>query len=107
MDIWKKLDAGSMHIKDSANIIAANKNRLVKHGELNALGYVFLARKEYDKAITCFRINLLFFKDDANLWDSLADGLERAGRHEESITTWKKVLELDPKSENAKKALGL
>lgn len=107
IDIWKKIDAGSINIADSANIISAYKNRLVKHSELNALGYVFLARKEYDKAITCFRINLLFFKDDANLWDSLADGLERVGRHEESITIWKKVLEIDPKSENAKKALGL
>lgn len=66
-----------------------------------------LAKKEYEKAITCFRINLLFFNDDANLWDSLADGLQQAGHHEESIEVWKKVLSLDPKSENAKKALGL
>lgn len=107
LDIWKKLEAGSSQLNDSASIISSYKNILIKHSELNALGYVLLAQKEYDKAIACFKINLLFFNDDANLWDSLADGLETAGRHEESIEAWKKVLALDANNERAKKALGL
>ena len=106
IDIWKKLDAGKIDIKDSTQIISTYKNVLVKHNELNALGYVLLAKKEFDKAITCFKINLLFFGDDANLWDSLADAFEIADKHKESLAAWKKVLELDPQNERAKKALG-
>lgn len=106
LDVWKKLSDDSLHLKDSVSIIAAYKDVLTRHSELNALGYVLLGRREFDKAIACFKINLLFFNDDANLWDSLADALETAGRHEESIEAWKKVLALDPQNERAKKALG-
>jgi tetratricopeptide (TPR) repeat protein len=79
---------------------------LLQHaGELNSVGYVFLAAKNYEKAIAVFKINTILYPQDANIWDSLAEGLLKSGDKTGAAAAYRKVLELQPANEAAKKAL--
>lgn len=47
---------------------------------INRLGYALLNRKKVDEAIAAFRRNVELYPNSANVYDSLADGLEAAGQ---------------------------
>ncbi len=70
--------------------------------ELNTLGYVFLNRKEYNKALLIFKLNTEIFPYEPNVYDSYAEALAKAGKLEEAIKQYKNVLKLDPFNANAK-----
>jgi tetratricopeptide (TPR) repeat protein len=73
--------------------------------ELNSCGYVFLMRKDLKEAITIFRININLFPQSPNCFDSLGEAYLAAGNKESSKACYERVLELDPKNENAKAQL--
>jgi len=73
--------------------------------ELNSCGYVFLMRKDLKEAITVFRINTNLFPYSPNCFDSLGEAYLAAGNKESSKACYERVLELDPKNENAKSQL--
>jgi CubicO group peptidase (beta-lactamase class C family) len=72
---------------------------------LNRLGYLLLREKRVDDAVAVFEANVALYPTDANAYDSLAEGYLSAGRREAAITNYRKSLELDPKNENAARAL--
>lgn len=47
---------------------------------INQLGYVLLEMKKTDEAIAAFKRNVELYPDSANVYDSLADGYEAAGK---------------------------
>ncbi|MDA8015953.1 MAG: alpha/beta hydrolase-fold protein [Thermoanaerobaculia bacterium] len=47
---------------------------------VNSAGYFHLERQEVEQALTAFELNLRLSPNDPNVYDSLADGLEAAGR---------------------------
>ena len=73
--------------------------------ELNTYGYVLMAAKLLDKALLVFKLNILLYPKNANLYDSLGEYYFNTGNNEAAKENYKKVLELDTKNENAKKML--
>lgn len=73
--------------------------------ELNAYGYVLLRSKKIKEAILIFKINALAYPHYSNVFDSLGEAYVIAENPELAIENYKKVLELKPENENAKKEL--
>jgi thiol-disulfide isomerase/thioredoxin len=81
------------------------KSRVSNESELNACGYVLMAQGGVKEAITVFRMNANLFPQSANCWDSLGEAYAKAGQKDKAVQAYEYVLELDPKSENAKSQL--
>jgi tetratricopeptide (TPR) repeat protein len=81
------------------------KNRVSGESELNACGYTLMGSGKMKEAITVFRINVNLFPQSANCYDSLGEAYAKAGLKDKAIQAYEYVLELDPKSENAKEQL--
>lgn len=69
--------------------------------QLNALGYHYLENKQYRESIAVFKINTEVFPESANVFDSYAEALMKAGDHENSIANYERSLELNPENHNA------
>ena len=72
---------------------------------LNALGFEILGNGDAAAAIKIFKLNTDEFPKSANAWDSLAEAHMKAGDMMLATQFYEKVLEMDPKSENAKEML--
>ena len=73
--------------------------------ELNTYGYVLMAAKKFDKAAIVFKLNILLYPKNANMYDSMGEYYFNTGNKDAAKENYQKVLELDPKNENAKKML--
>ena len=69
--------------------------------ELNTLGYVLLRAGEVDKALVIFQMNTYLFRYNPNVYDSYGEALAKAGRKDEAIQQYEKVLKIDPENKNA------
>lgn len=75
-------------------------------GELNRLGTHLMDRKgRIDDAVEVFRLNAEVYPEDADIWDSLAEGHMRRGETEQAVAFYKKSLELNPNNSNARAKL--
>ena len=61
---------------------------------VNELGYRDLGQGKLDQALAAFRFNTEQYPQSANAWDSLGEGLERAGRLDEAAGAYRKALTL-------------
>ena len=61
---------------------------------INSLGYSLLGSKKIDEAITAFERNVELYPASANVYDSLADGLETEGKHDLAIQNVRKAVEV-------------
>ncbi len=90
---------------------AANEDRrsLVKywHSEedLNEWGYSLLQQQEDQKALKVFKLNVFLHPASANAYDSLGEVYLKIKNNALAIQNYQKSLELNPKNENARKAL--
>ena len=73
--------------------------------ELNRLGYYFLSKEDTGRAIEVLRFNSELFPEASNTHDSLGEAYAEAGDRERAIASYRRVLELDPASPSAKRAL--
>lgn len=55
---------------------------------VNRLGYQRLGRGDADSAIAVFRYNVQLYPSSANVYDSLGEALENAGRDEEALAAY-------------------
>ena len=60
---------------------------------VNAIGYQVLGREEFDEAIAIFRYNVELYPASANVYDSLGEALENAGRLDEAFVSYSKAVE--------------
>ena len=60
---------------------------------VNQLGYQFMAAKKLDEAIAVFKRNVELYPNSANVYDSLAEGLENAGKFDEALKNQQKAVE--------------
>jgi tetratricopeptide (TPR) repeat protein len=60
---------------------------------LNGLGYQMMGRGDLDSAIEVFSYNVELYPDSANVYDSLGEALENAGRFDEALTSYSKAVE--------------
>jgi CubicO group peptidase (beta-lactamase class C family) len=80
--------------------------------ELNDLGYEFLWESPNIKnnkvySVASFRMNTILNPKSANVYDSYAESLWKAGLYNESITNYNKSLRINPANEDGKRNLQL
>ncbi len=61
---------------------------------VNQLGYQYLGRNEVETALTFFRYNVQLYPASANVYDSLGEALERAGKSVEALENYSKAVEI-------------
>lgn len=74
----------------------------VSENRFNRLGYDFLNREKMSTAAAVFELNVEFYPDSANVYDSLGEAYMKAGKKELAIKNYEKSLRLDPDNGNAK-----
>jgi len=72
---------------------------------LNRFGYVLLRRKNIGDAIKIFMLNVSYFPENGNAYDSLAEAYMKKGENEIAIVYYQKSITLDPTNDNAVKML--
>ena len=75
---------------------------LVDERELNSLGYEFLRKKENEKAIDVFKMNVALYPESYNVYDSLGDAYLRTGDSLQAFNNYKKSLEFFNDNKKAK-----
>jgi CubicO group peptidase (beta-lactamase class C family) len=73
--------------------------------DLNLLGYDLLFNGHEPLALVVFRINILRNPEDANLYDSYGEALEKTGRIEDAISMYARAVELNPAADESQAAL--
>ncbi|NQT64400.1 MAG: serine hydrolase [Candidatus Marinimicrobia bacterium] len=81
--------------------VTAPQDLSISENRLNRLGYWYLGQQLFERAIAVFLLNVEFYPESANCYDSLAEAYMKSGQNELAIIYYKKVLELDPVSSNA------
>lgn len=104
---WKKeKNTDKLMGDERLNALAARYKNICLHaGEFNAYGYVLMSNKKMIEALNVFKLNVLLYNTNANIFDSLAECCYKMGNKAEAKMYYEKVLELNPKSENAKMML--
>lgn len=72
---------------------------------VNGLGYKLLQINKIDEAIKMFKLNVDYFPDSWNVWDSLGEAFMKKGEKEKAIENYKKSLELNPKNKTAERII--
>lgn len=72
---------------------------------LNELGYDLLGKGDAEGAIAIFKLNVEYYPESANAWDSLAEAHLAAGNRTSAIEFYEKSLEKNPENKNAAKKL--
>jgi CubicO group peptidase (beta-lactamase class C family) len=73
----------------------------IDEGTLNSIGYEMLKHGYVEDAVETFRLNVEFYPDYANGYDSLGEAYMLHGEKALAIENYKKSLALDPGNENA------
>jgi hypothetical protein len=67
---------------------------------VNLLGYQFLGQGPNEEAIAIFTYNAELYPDSPNVYDSLGEALERAGRMEDALSNYGKAVEKAQKTKD-------
>ncbi|HTA22624.1 MAG TPA: alpha/beta hydrolase-fold protein [Terriglobales bacterium] len=68
--------------------------RVSAERDINSLGYNLLGNKKIDEALAAFRRNVELYPQSANVYDSLADGFEAAGKPDLAVQNVEKAVEI-------------
>jgi thiol-disulfide isomerase/thioredoxin len=96
VDSWLKQGLLADENLSAAGLARQARSAIVSEGELNACGYVLMARNANQEAVNLFRINANLFPKSANCYDSLAEAYLKIGNKTKAITMYENALELDP-----------
>ncbi len=72
----------------------------VPENVINRLGYQALGSGEVEEAIATFEVNVERYPDSANVYDSLGEAMEAAGRLEEARDLYRRAAEMGEESED-------
>ena len=81
------------------------RNVTVSENRLNNLGYGLLQQKKLPEAIALFKLNVEFYPNAWNVYDSLAEAYMANGEKDLAIANYKKSLELNPQNANGREML--
>lgn len=73
--------------------------------DINQLGYYLLGKDRVDEAIAVFRLNVRYFPESFNTYDSLAEALFKSGDLAGARDSYQRSLELNPDNDNAREML--
>jgi len=108
--VWLNREAAKIRI-DSAiahyRILqkSADPNYDYAESDLNSYAYILLRAGNTDAAIKIFKLNSEIYPGSFNVFDSLADGYEKAGNKTLAIESCKKALRIDPSNEYEKERI--
>jgi hypothetical protein len=80
-------------------------NASISEQRLNALGYGFLQQKKLAEALALFKLNVEFYPNAWNAYDSLAEAYAANGETALAIANYKKSLELNPNNPEGREKL--
>jgi CubicO group peptidase (beta-lactamase class C family) len=80
-------------------------DQAVNEARLNSLGYTLMGERKYAAAIAVFKVNVEFYPQSWNVYDSLGEAYMNAGDKDLAIQNYKKSLELNPKNANGQETL--
>jgi CubicO group peptidase (beta-lactamase class C family) len=83
----------------------APRNVTVAENRLNNLGYGLLQQKKLPEAIALLKLNVEFYPNAWNVYDSLAEAYMTNGDKKLAIANYKKSLELNPQNANGREML--
>jgi tetratricopeptide (TPR) repeat protein len=72
---------------------------------INQFGYFLLNAKRINEAIEIFKLNVEYYPKSANVYDSLGDAYQAAGKKEEAIKSYEKALSINPNYPSSLEAL--
>ncbi len=81
------------------------RNVTVSENRLNNLGYGLLQQKKLPEAIALLKLNVEFYPNSWNVYDSLAEAYMTNGDKNLAIANYKKSLELNPQNANGREML--
>ena len=89
------------------------KEQKIKYGnlytqkprDLNRLGYYYLDNNDFYTAVEIFKLNLLYYPNEGDFYDSLGEGYMLLGDKENATTNLKKAIAIDPSNNHAKELL--
>lgn len=89
--------------------LKADPNWYFNEHEMNELGYELLRKSNFKAhaalAVEVFKLNTILSPENANVYDSYAEGLMQLGLKEEAILMYQKTLSLNPNNEVAQQHL--
>ncbi|WP_394748974.1 alpha/beta fold hydrolase [Spongiimicrobium salis] len=77
----------------------------IDENAINNLGYHFMGRNELHKALIVFQLNVHWFPDSANVYDSLGEAYLKMENKELAIKNYEKTLAMRPDNPNAQRIL--
>jgi tetratricopeptide (TPR) repeat protein len=80
-------------------------NPSIKEARLNNLGYALMRQKKMPEAIAIFKLNVEFYPEAWNTYDSLGEAYMNNGEKELAIANYKKSLTLNPLNSNGVETL--
>ena len=84
---------------------ATPDSNVVTEDRFNRLGYGFLRAKKLPEAMAYFKLNVEFYPNSWNVYDSLGEAYMANGEKELAIANHKKSLEMNPKNTNGAEML--
>jgi tetratricopeptide (TPR) repeat protein len=73
----------------------------VSENRFNTLGYDYMNKDMFEEAIAILKLNVEFYPESANCYDSLAEAFMKSGNNEQAIINYKISLKLNPNNQNA------
>jgi predicted alpha/beta superfamily hydrolase len=70
----------------------------IPEATLNQFGYQLMGAKKHDDAILVFKRNVALYPASANVYDSLGEGLEAAGKYDDARQNFEKAIEMATKT---------
>ena len=80
-------------------------NASVAENRINNLGYTLMRQKKLPEAIALFKVNVEFYPNAWNTYDSLAEAYMTNGDKDLAIANYKQSLELNPQNSNGAEML--
>jgi putative ABC transport system permease protein len=71
---------------------------VLREGDMNILGYQFLADHFGSQSLETFKVNALLYPNSSNAYDSYGDALANNNQKEDAVIMYKKSILLDPKN---------
>lgn len=72
----------------------------IPENSLNNLGYQLMGMKKLDDAIAAFQLNVELYPGSANVYDSLGEGYETAGKYDLATQRFQKAIEMGTKADD-------
>jgi CubicO group peptidase (beta-lactamase class C family) len=81
------------------------ENAAIREERINNLGYSLLQQGKLPEATALLKLNVEFYPNAWNTYDSLGEAYMKAGQRELAIANYKKSLELNPENSNGREML--